>query len=446
MGERFGTGSSMSSRGYEVQSRRGLIDSKLCLRSPQLNVMNFLNEVVLQYPRAISFAPGRPHEEFFHVEEDLLSLERWVRYRQETTGASREDIFAELGQYHRTNGIVNDLVARQLELDEGIHVDPDGVMLTVGAQEAMLVLLLGLFEPGRDVLLCSDPTYIGITGPASIIGVEVVPVASGPRGLTATSVERALREVRGRGRRARALYDIPDFNNPMGTTMPEGARRELLDLAASTDLLVFEDNPYGMFAYDGERVPTLRALDEAGVVVYIGSFAKSVCPGLRLGYLVADQRCAPDGVPLAVELSKVKSLTTVTTSPILQAILGGILLEDGGSLRPRVAEKLAFYRANRDHMLERLGQEFGVRGLAGQVTWNRPAGGFFVTMTLPFEFDEKCLQTCAAEFGVIVCPMTFFSLESGRENLIRLSFSYVNRAQIEEGLARLARFVHSRMD
>jgi (S)-3,5-dihydroxyphenylglycine transaminase len=140
----------------------------------------------------------------------------------------------------------------------------------------------------------------------------------------------------------------------------------------------------------------------------------------------------------------VKSLTTVTTSPVVQAVVGALLLENGGSLRGLVRDKLPFYKGNRDRMLACLERELG-GGRGGEgvegVRWNRPAGGFFLTVHLPFEVDDASLQACARDYGVIVCPMSYFSLTAGRERQVRLSFSYVTEAQIEEGIARFARFV-----
>ena len=137
-----------------------------------------------------------------------------------------------------------------------------------------------------------------------------------------------------------------------------------------------------------------------------------------------------------------KSLTTVTSSPVVQAIVGALLLERQGSLRGRVEEKIPFYRANRDRMLDCLERALG--GVEG-VSWNRPEGGFFLTVDLPFAFAEEELRSCARDHGVIVCPMTFFALTPGRERQIRLSFSYVTPEQIEEGIGRLARFVRARV-
>lgn len=418
---------------------------KSCFRDPLLEVMNFLNEVVLRYPGAVSFAPGRPAERHFDVERSLGLAPLFVEHRAASTGWAPRAVWNDLGQYNKTNGIINDLIARQLELDEGLRVRPESIVVTHGCQEGMTVLLLGLFDPAEDVLLVSDPTYIGITGLAAILGIEMVPVSTGEQGLELADVAAAIDAVRARGKRPRALYDIPDFNNPLGTRMPLAARRALLDLLAEREVLLFEDNPYGMFAYDGERLPTLKALDEHGVVIYLGSFAKTLYPGLRAGFLVAEQEAVGESgerTRLAAELSKVKSLTTVTTAPVVQAVVGALLLEGGGSLAGIVREKLPFYRANRDRMLACLEERLG--GVSG-VRWNRPEGGFFLTVWLPFEFDDECLQACA-EAGVIVCPVSYFSLTKGRERQVRLSFSYVTEAQIEEGIGRFARFVRDRVE
>lgn len=422
------------------------------LNDESLNVMNFLNEVVLRYPQAVSFAPGRPAEQHFDVEGSLAKAALFVEHRARATGLARAAVWADLGQYNKTNGIINDLVAAQLARDEGIAADPASIVVTCGCQEGMAILLLGLFDPARDVLLASDPTYIGITGLAKIMGIGLRPIPSRPDGLEPEAVRAAAREVRAAGKVPRAVYDIPDFNNPMGTRMPMAARRAMLEVAHEEGLLVFEDNPYGMFAYDGPPSPTLKSLDERGVVIYMGSFSKTLFPGLRLGYLVCGQPASGKegaaATSLAEELSKVKSLTTVTTPPLLQAIAGGFLLENGGSLAPLMAEKLPSYRANRDRMLACLAERFGGDGrLREAVSWNKPEGGFFLTLDLPFEFTEEMLTVCARDYGVIVCPMSFFSVvadpagRTGRERQIRLSFSYVTPEEIEEGIARLARFI-----
>ncbi len=424
------------------------VSTNQALARPLLGVMNFLNEIVEAYPRAVSFAPGRPPEHLFDVEGALAAIPRYVEHVARETGAAPADVLRGLGQYDRTAGRIGPLLARYLATDEGIRVAPEAIVVTNGAQEAMSIVLMTMLDPGRDTLLVSDPAYIGVTGAASILGIPLQPVPTGDDGLDLDALVACVADVRAAGRVPRALYDIPDFHNPLGVTTPLEVRHRLLELAHEHALLVIEDNPYGTFAYEGERLPTLKSLDRRHDVVYIGTFSKTLLPGLRLGYVVADQPVAgaPANTLLAHELSKVKSMVSVTTSPLLQAIVAGTLIERDFSLLEANRERVAHYRANRDHMLAALEHYFGRDELlAARVTWNRPSGGFFLTVTLPFPFDDDCLRTCAERYGVICCPMTYFSLAPGRERQIRLSFSYVTHDEIDAGIRSLHRFVRDRV-
>jgi (S)-3,5-dihydroxyphenylglycine transaminase len=306
----------------------------------------------------------------------------------------------------------------------------------------MAILILGLFDPDNDFLLVSDPSYIGITGASRIRGVRIIAVPSDENGLDPDRVEEAVRNCLGNGR-PRALYDVPNFNNPMGTVLPQGRREALLDICAKYDMFFLEDNAYGAYVYDGERPGTLKASDRTGRVLYIGTFSKTLFPGLRLGFLVADQPVKGTGELLAKELSKIKSLLTGNSPPLLQAIAGGILLENRGSLQPILGPKVEHLRVNRDAMLQRLAVEFA--GMEQLVSWNRPKGGFFITVTLPFPFGRAELLACAANFGVIVCPMRFFMLGPGREQQVRLSFSCLDKEQIHTGVRQFAAFVRDRI-
>ncbi len=419
------------------------------LQDPALDVMNFLNEVTQWYPEAISFAPGRPAERLFDVKGSLGSLAHYVQYLATHSRLSPISAYNQLGQYQKTNGIINDLVSRWLAHDEQIEVSPEALMLTDGCQEGMAILLVGLFTRGRDVLLVIDPTYTGITGIATILGTEICSVPSREDTIDLNMLETSLRQINKLGKRPRALYITPDFNNPLGTSLPLAERHRLLDLAEEHEMLIFEDNAYGMFAYEDERLPTLKTLDHAGVVIYMGTFSKLLFPALRLGFLVADQQVTTAkgaSCYLAQELSKVKSFTTVSTSALSQGIAGGILLEQDCSLHHLIQEKVAFYKQNRDIMLQTLEECFqGDSSLKGGVSWNRPRGGFFLSVHLPFPFTREAMQICAQKYGVICCPMTFFSLSGRCEKQVRLSFSYVSPDEIKQGIQRFWRFVHDRV-
>jgi (S)-3,5-dihydroxyphenylglycine transaminase len=411
------------------------------LSTPRLEVMNFLNEVVDEFPDATSFAPGRPCESCIDVQGHLAAIQTFVAACARRDGGGADAAWRSLGHYSRTNGIIEDLICEHLAKDERIVVAPEDIIVTVGAQEAMAILLAGLFDPREDVLLVSDPSYVGITGLASILGIRVVPVPAGDEGLDPEVVEKVIRRA-SRDGRVRALYDIPDFNNPLGTSLSMERRLELLRVCQRHGVLVIEDNPYGMFAYDHPPRPTLKALDTSANVAYIGSFAKTLVPGLRVGYLVADRRVV-GGDTLARALSRVKGLLTVNTSPLMQAAAGGMLLESGGSLRPIVEPKRVQYQQQRDAMVDALRDRFA--DLAGHVSWRTPAGGFFLPMKLPFDFGPAELRQCALDHGVIVSPMRFFCVGPPRTHEIRLSFSSVSRHEIATGIDRLAAFVRRRL-
>jgi (S)-3,5-dihydroxyphenylglycine transaminase len=411
------------------------------LRDPQLDSMNFLNEVVGRYPRAISFAPGRPHLGLFEPERIGEYVERYATHLACDHGHTPEQVHTSLFQYGRTNGQIHDLVARTVGNDEGIHVPPEAVVVTVGAQEGMLLVVRALFGSPDDVLVVSDPCYVGIGGVARLLEVPMEPAREGPAGLDAAALRAAVARVRAAGRRPRAVYVVPDFANPSGVSLDVAARRELLAVADQEDLVVIEDNPYGFFARDGRPRPTLKSLDRSGRVVYLGSFAKTCFPGARVGYVLADQPVV--GVDdaerlLADELSKIKSMTTVNTPSLSQAVIGGMLLAHDCRLRPAVAPAAAFYRANLEVLLAELDRHFPA---GSPVRWNVPDGGFFLVVQVPFAADEDALRRSAEEFGVLWTPMRHFYLDAGGENHLRLSCSALPPDLIRDGVARLAAFV-----
>ncbi len=406
--------------------------------------MNFLNEVAGRFPDAISLAAGRPYEGFFRTGDIGRYLDLYVGYLREH-GHSEEQVRRLLMQYGRTNGIIHDLIARLLATDEDIHVSPEAIGVTAGCQEAMVIVLRGLCAGPDDVLLAASPCYVGITGAARLVDVEVVPVPETGTGLDPATVAEVARSVRATGRNPRALYLVPDFSNPSGISLDVDTRQRLLDVAAAEDLLLLEDNPYGLFGVDDRPRPTLKSLDSGGRVIYLGSFAKSGFPGARIGYFVAEQTvidAAGRRTLLAEELSTVKSMLTVNTSPIAQAVIGGLLVDCDCSLRTANREKIAFYRQNLKTLLAALDRYFPspARDERG-IRWNVPSGGFFAVVDAPVQADEKLLETSAREYGVLWTPMSFFYPDGAGANSLRLASSYLEPAQIDEGVRRLARLI-----
>ncbi|MGH3854048.1 MAG: PLP-dependent aminotransferase family protein [Pseudonocardiaceae bacterium] len=414
------------------------------LEDPVLTSMNFLNEITSRYPEALSFAAGRPTEQFFDVESLHQYLRTFCRYLSNERGYSAEEVTRVLCQYGRTNGIVHELIARHLLVDEDLEVDPGSIVVTVGCQEAIFLVLRALRADDHDVVLSVSPMYVGLTGAARLLDMPVVPVASGESGVDLDDFVARVRGARERDLRPRACYIVPDFANPSGARLDLATRRALLDVAAREGILLLEDNPYGLFRGEVGVLPTLKALDTWHDVIYLGSFAKTVLPGARVGYVVADQpvRDRAGGIgALADQLSKIKSMVTVNTSPLAQAVIGGKLLEHGCSLYRANVRECQIYRRNMRRVVEGLRARFGANG---DITWNIPSGGFFAVVTVPFEVDDELLEVSAREYGVLWTPMRHFYDGSGGLNQLRLSISSLNGAQIDAGLDRLAAVLHDR--
>ncbi|MFB8168386.1 aminotransferase class I/II-fold pyridoxal phosphate-dependent enzyme [Kitasatospora purpeofusca] len=413
---------------------------------PVLDTMNFLNEVTTRYPQAISFAPGRPYDGFFDTEQLFTHLRRYLDHL-EAQGASPGQVRDALFQYGPTGGRIRELIADSLRKDEKTDVAPESIVVTVGCQEAMFLAVRALISGPEDVLLVSSPCYVGITGAARLLDVTPTAVAERESGFDCADLEAAVLAERARGRRPRVFYVIPDHSNPSGTTMPLQTRLDLLDLAQRHDILVLEDSPYRMVS-PGQQLPTLKSLDRHRRVVQLGSLSKTLFPGARVGYVVADQAVVDaDGRTglLADELTKIKSMVTVNTSAVSQAVVAGMLLAADGRTSELNRETAAYYGDAMRVTLEELAKQFpAAEREALGVRWNEPTGGFFLSLTVPFRADNAALIRSAEDFGVIWTPMSYFYPDGGGEHAVRLSVSYLTHQQIADGTARLAAFIRSR--
>jgi (S)-3,5-dihydroxyphenylglycine transaminase len=414
------------------------------LADPTLESMTFLNEVAERYPDAVSFAAGRPCEEFFDTEDLHRYLRTFCRYLTDELGYPDDRVTRTLCQYGDTKGILGDLIAKHLKIDESIDADPAAIVVTVGCQEAMALVLRALRRDERDVILAVSPTYVGLTGAARLFDLPVIAVRSGHDGVDLTDLIAQIHQARASGLRPRACYLVPDFANPTGARLDLAARRRLLDIARAEDILLLEDNPYGLFRAEYDALPTLKALDTGRRVVHLGSFAKTVLPGARIGYVLADQRVrTPKGRGesglFADELTKIKSMLTVNTPPVAQAVAGGKLLTHGCSLLRGNDRERRVYRTNLACLLDGLAERFGDDPA---VTWNTPTGGFFISVTVPFDADDTALEASGARHGVIWTPMRHFYDGAGGERQLRLSVSALDPARIDTGLDRLAGFIN----
>jgi (S)-3,5-dihydroxyphenylglycine transaminase len=415
------------------------------LRDPVMDQINFLNEVMDRYPDAISFAPGAPNARFFADLDVAAAIDRYTDYLVREKGLAPAAVKHHLYQYGPSRGQINGLVARALRRDQGIDVSPQAIVITVGCQEAMLLVLRAICATATDVLAIANPFFVGIAGAARVLDVATVPVGETDDGIDLGALGAACRAARAQGKRVRALYVAPDFSNPSGTRLDLEARRKLLHVAEREDILLIEDNAYGFMAAPDAVLPTLKALDERGRVIHLGTFAKLCFPGARVGFVVADQTVRDRfGATrlLADELAAIKSMVSVNTSPICQAIIGGMLLAHDCSFARLGEDKRALYQDNLRYLLDTLDRHLGPSsGFPYRLAWNAPRGGFFVRMRLPVPVDDELLRLSAAQYGVLWTPMAHFYLDGSGNDQLRLACSYLSADLIEEGVRRLASFL-----
>jgi len=309
----------------------------------------------------------------------------------------------------------------------------------------MYLVLRALRASEQDAVLAVDPTYVGLTGAALLTEMPVLPVPVADDGIDLAALVDVLHTARAAGRRVRACYLIPDFANPIGLSMTAQNRARLLEVAHAEDLLLIEDNAYGVFHPAAERPRTLKSLDREARVVYIGSFAKTGVAGARVGFVLADQPVTVEGKPeglLADELAKLKSMLTVNTSPIAQAVIGGKLIAHDFSMVAANHRERAVYLANMEHTLAGLDRRLGTT--AG-VSWNRPDGGFFIVVTVPFEVNDAMLEQAAEDHGVLFTPMRHFHSTPAGDRQLRLAVSNQTPELIDEALDRLAAVIRERV-
>jgi 2-aminoadipate transaminase len=338
----------------------------------------------------ISLARGIPAPECIPVEE-LADCARAAIERDGTTVLS----YGPVGGY----APLREWIA------ERHGVEPARVLVTNGSLQG-IAFLADRFA-GRRVLV-EAPTYDRPLKLLAARGVDVTAVAMDDQGLDPDALEAALAG----GPQPAFLYTIPTFQNPSGRTLSTERRHRLVELAREHDLLVLEDDPYGLVRFEGEPPPTLFELDGGEHVIYSSSFSKTVAPGVRVGYFVLPQALDDELEALAVS-------TYITPVLIGQATVFEFLRR--GNLEPNLERVRDLLRARRDAMLEALERELP------SATWSRPQGGYFIWLELPREAVD--VQ------GVSFVKGTDFG---GAPNTARLAFSYVSPDEIREGISRLA--------
>jgi 2-aminoadipate transaminase len=384
-------------------------------RSMRGSPIRELQEISLK-PGIISFAGGMPADELFPIDEFCNACERVLR-----THGSRAL------QYATTDGIpaLREIIAHRAS-QNGLHVGAQNVLVTTGAQQALDLIGRILIDPG-DKILVERPTYIGALQSWSTHQARFLSVGVDDEGLVVDDVEAMLRA------RPKFIYSIATFQNPTGAVLSIERRRALVRLAARHSVPIVEDDAYGQLRYSGQNVAPLLAVDaeerdtgnatSLGNVLYLGSFSKTLSPGLRVGWVIGP-------ADVITQLNRAKQTADLHTSPLAQSIALDFL--QSGFLDRHVERLRLAYAERRDAMLEAMSVSFPTT-----VTWRAPAGGFFVWVTLPEPLDAATVLIGAIARNVAFVPGAAFSPDRSGSNTLRLNFTHPSPELIREGIARL---------
>jgi 2-aminoadipate transaminase len=323
-------------------------------------------------------------------------------------------------------GCIQDVMAA-----EGMDVDTDEILVTTGGQQVIDLVCKTLLDPG-DVVVCEAPTYPGAIPTFSAYEAEIVQVTMDQDGMRIDELEATLDRLEQAGRRPKFIYTVPNFHNPAGVTMSLERRRGLVRIAAERELLVLEDNPYGLLRYEGTPLPTLRVLDGGEFVIYASTFSKILSPGVRLGWSVAPP-------PVLQKMNIGKAGADLCSSSMSQYFVAAYF--QSTPWESYVRSLIEVYRRRRDVMFDALAEHFPC-----EAVWTRPQGGLFVWATLPDYIDTTDLLARALEERVAFVPGRAAYVDGRGGSSMRLNFSGVDEDTIREGIRRIGEVVREQVE
>ncbi|MEA2298494.1 MAG: 2-aminoadipate transaminase [Solirubrobacteraceae bacterium] len=398
---------------HELERYAGLFAGRT--RVMKSSVMRDLMAIT-ERPDVISLAGGLPDMSTFPPE----------LFRRVMDGIA-DGATARALQYGPTEGLVG---AKDCVIDvmaaEGMSVARDDILITTGGQQVIDLVCKTLIDPG-DVIIAEAPTYPGAVPTFCSYQAEVIQIEMDGEGMRIDELERTLDGLASAGRRPKFIYTIPTFQNPAGVTMSLARRRRLVEVAREQELLVLEDNPYGLLRYEGEALPTLRAIDGGDLVIYLGTFSKILSPGIRVGWAAAPR-------PVLAKLNLGKQAVDLCSSSMTQHFVAGYF-RTGGWLE-QIAGLRELYRRRRDVMLDALSEHF-----PAEAEWTHPAGGLFIWATLPSYIDTTDLLALALDEKVAFVPGEAAFVDGRGRASMRLNFSGVTEEEIREGIRRIGKTV-----
>ena len=370
---------------------------------------------VTEQPEIISFAGGLPDPALFPIAE-LAKMSQTV---------FATDAHAAL-QYGPTEGygLLRDIIAYERMAKAKVISHRDEILITAGSQQG-IEFCARLFLNDGDYLICEDPSYLGAINVFDTYHANYLTVPMDEDGMIIEELEKILQS----NHKPKFIYTIPDFQNPTGITMSIERRKRLVKLATQYKIPVIEDNPYGDVVFSGERNPALKSFDTDGWVIFLGTFSKTLCPGLRVGWVCANQK-------LLHKFIMLKQVTDLQCNTLTQREIG--LYLKTYNIDEHIRKIIEVYTRRRDLMLASIKQYF-----APDIKCTSPNGGLFTWVKLPKNIDAAELLVVALEEKVAFVPGAPFFPNKNHKNFLRLNYSNMPDEKIKEGIKRLAHVIES---
>ena len=313
---------------------------------------------------------------------------------------------------------------------EGMEVDEDELLVTTGGQQVIDLVCKTLLDPG-DVVVCEAPTYPGAVPTFCAYQADVVQVTMDRDGMRTDELEATLDQLERSGQRPKFIYTVPNFHNPAGVTLSLERRHELVRIASERELLVLEDNPYGLLRYEGTPLPTLRSLDEE-FVIYASTFSKILSPGVRLGWAAAP-------APVLAKMSIGKQASDLCSSSISQYFVTAYF--DSGPWEDYVRSLIEIYRRRRDVMLDALAEHF-----PREAEWTHPRGrAVHLGDAARLHRHDRPAGARRSSEHVAFVPGRAAYVDGRGGSSMRLNFSGVGDDDIREGIRRLGEIVREQV-
>lgn len=364
---------------------------------------------LIEKPEVISFAGGLPAPELFPIEE-MKEISRIVLEESGTQAL----------QYSTTEGFqpLREQIARRMNSKNKTNVTKDDILITNGSQQG-LDFAGRVFLNEGDVVLCESPSYLGAINAFKSYGSKFIEVPTDKDGMIMEELEKILEVTEN----VKMIYVIPDFQNPTGITWTLERRKKFIEIISKYEIPVLEDNPYGELRFEGESLPSLKSMDKKGLVIFLGTFSKILCPGYRLGWTCASQN-------ILKKFIFVKQVADLQASSISQIEVSKFI--DLYNLDNHVKKINEVYARRRDLMLETMKEEFP-EGLE----YTYPEGGLFIWVELPKHLDSRIIMKDCLANNVAYVPGWSFFPNGGTENCFRLNYSNMSDDRIVEGIKRI---------